>query len=406
MLIALRFAGGGSFIQRFEETLRPHLHQYFKYINNEIGNPPNLQKALELSKSLKIKIIIRGPDIRWSSDGIFPDKSRIRFRPHHNNDYRSGRYKRRFIFRIPNPPYTTTIITHNDSNLPSPGRLLFKSLLGVLAVLGILYFFLRRMINPLKDIQKSIKRIGSGELNHRISINSNDEFGELSKEINAMTDDIENMLEAKRQLLLAISHELRSPITRAKVAASLLEKGQLKQGIEDDLNEMETMISALLEAEQLNDRHQALNISKVDINQLITNVIAQYYPEEKIQQKLDKAITTLNIDDTRFQFVIKNLVGNALKYRKQDTDAISISSKLTDTHWALSVEDKGIGIKQKHISHLTEPFYRVDPSRHRETGGYGLGLYIIKMIVEAHNGELRIESEEGVGTKVMVSIPL
>ena len=405
MVFVLRLSSGGAFIQRFEQTLRPHLHQYFTYINNEIGIPPNLQIAQNLSDSLKIKIIIRGPNLRWSSDGKFPEKSQFRFRPpHHDHHYRSGRYKRNFVFRIPNPPYVTTIITRNDSNLPSGGKLLFKSLLGVLLILGLLYFFLRRLISPLKDIQKSVKRIGSGELDHRISIKKNDEFGELSKEINAMTDDIENMLEAKRQLLLAISHELRSPITRAKVAASLMDEGKLKAGIEDDLNEMETMVSGLLEAEQLNHRHQALNLENTDINQLISEVIAQYFSDDAIQQKLDDDVMTLNIDEARFQFVIKNLLGNALKYRKHDNDAVTISSKKIEGHLILTVEDQGIGIPKQHISHLTEPFYRVDPSRHRETGGYGLGLYIIKMIVEAHNGELDIESEEGIGTKVSIRI--
>lgn len=416
MVFVLRLSSGGAIIQRFEKTLQPHLYQYFKYINNEIGNPPNLQTAKSLSKSLKIKIVIKGPNLRWSSDGAFPDKSHFRFRHHSNrqNDdshYKSGRYKHHFVFRIPNPPYQTTIFTRNDSDLPSPGKLLFNSLLGILLVLGLLYFLLRHMISPIKNIQKSIKRIGSGDLNHRIHLNRNDEFGELSKEINAMTDDIENMLEAKRQLLLAISHELRSPITRAKVATSLMENGQLKEGIESDLKDMEEMVSGLLEAERLNHRHQALNLSDTAINSLISDVIKQQFPHASIKKILDKNIAVLQIDEARFQFMIKNLLDNALKYQKKDNSEVIIKTKLKQRESSgksliLTVEDQGIGIPKEHLSHLTEPFYRVDPSRHRETGGYGLGLYIIRMIVEAHNGTININSEVGVGTKIIVSIPM
>lgn len=309
------------------------------------------------------------------------------------------------MVRIPNPPYVTTFFTQSKTKLPSPWKLLLNTLLGILFVLGLLYFFLRRMISPLKDIKKSVKRIGAGELDHRISIKRHDELGNLSSEINTMADDIKNMLEAKRQLLLAISHELRSPVTRAKVATSLMDEGDLKEGIESDLKEMETMVSGLLEAEQLNDRHQALKLTEADINSLIENIISRYFPDEPIQQKLDKNLSSHALDEARFQFVIKNLLGNALKYRKQANDEISIISRQSDKEWTIVVEDQGIGIPQDHIPHLSEPFYRVDPSRHRETGGYGLGLYIIKMIVAAHRGKLLIESQEDVGTRVTIHVP-
>ncbi len=408
MIIVLRLTSGGTFIKRFEEAVQPHLYQYFHYINKEIGSPPNLQTAKLLSDTLNIKIIIRGPGLRWSSDGVFPDKMAFRLRSlaNHNRHYFSGRYKRHFVVRIPNPPFVTTFITQNDSDLPSPWKLLVNTLLGILLVLGLLYFFLRRMISPLKEIQQSVKRIGSGELDQRIPVKRQDEMGELSIEINAMADDVENMLEAKRQLLLAISHELRSPITRAKVAASLMEKGKLKEGLETDLNEMETMVNGLLEAERLNHRHQTLNLEEIAIKPLIEDVIAQHFPDELIQQKLDKNPGMLLLDESRIKFVIKNLLENALKYRQQNTDNIAISSCQDGGKWVLIVEDKGLGISAKHLPYLTEPFYRVDPSRHRETGGYGLGLYIIKMIVEAHQSELIIESKEGVGTKVTIRIPV
>lgn len=407
MIVILRLLSGGAFVKQFRETIHPHLYQYFHYINAEIGTPPNLETAKRLSDSLKVKIIIRGPEIRWSSDGEFPQKHLFRFRPHHNQGkhYKSGFYKRHFVIRIPNAPYHTTFITQNDSDLLSPWKLLLSTLLGVLFVLGLLYFLLRRLISPLKDIQKSVKKIGSGELDHRIPIKRKDELGELSIEINAMADDVENMLEAKRQLLLAISHELRSPITRAKVALSLMDEGNLKNGLEDDLSEMETMISGLLEAEQLNHRHQALNLREVNINSLISGVVKKHFSDEAIKQRLGENLSTKTVDEVRIQFVIKNLLSNALKYRKNNSDEITITTKQTDRDWTIVVEDQGIGIPEEHIPHLSEPFYRVDPSRHRETGGYGLGLYIIKRIVEAHQGNLTIESNNGVGTKVIVRLP-
>lgn len=409
MIIVLRFtSGGNSFIQQFQKTVRPHLYHYTQYINDEIGTPPNLETAKQLSEKLNITIIINGPDLHWSSNDKFPQRPLIKFRsqPSSYKNFTSGHYKNKFALKLSNPPYQTTFITQDDSKFSSPWKLIVNTLLGILLVLGLLYFLLSRMISPLKTIQKSVKRIGSGELDHRINIKRQDELGKLSQEINAMADDVENMLEAKRQLLLAISHELRSPITRAKVAISLMDDKQskLKEGLEGDLNEMQVMISGLLEAEQLNHRHQTLNLNDIEISPLISNVITKHFPNDAIKQELDDH--TLLLDEARFQFVIKNLIDNALKHRKGKDDEIKVNSTVTNKEWIFTVEDSGKGISKDHLPHLTEPFYRVDPSRHRETGGYGLGLYIIKMIVEAHRGELLIESEEGLGTKATIKISI
>lgn len=405
MIIVLRLFNGGGFINRFGKLLKPHIYHYYQYIQQDIGTPPDLIKAQQLSDSLHLNIIIRGKDVHWSSNGTFP-KKKLLLNQHHNGhpNFQIGMYQHHFVVRISNPSYTTLFINHRPNDLDSPWKILFHTLLGILLVLVLLYFFLRHMIHPIKEIQASVKRIGAGELDHRIRLNHHDELGDLSRDINAMADDIDNMLEAKRQLLLAISHELRSPITRAKVAISLMDNSNLKEGLSSDLNEMEAMISGLLEAEQLNHRHQALNLSEISIKSLITMVISNHFPNKTIQHHSATDFVAM-IDIPRFQFVIKNLLGNALKYRKHPDDAVSISSQRTDAGWILRVEDKGIGIPKQHLNHLTEPFYRVDPSRDRKTGGYGLGLYLVNLITEAHHGKLTIESKEGLGTCIVIEWP-
>ncbi len=392
------------FKEHFKNSIPPNWHQYFHYIYTQIGTPPNLKIAQDLSDRLKIKIIITGSNLTWASDGKVIQLPKINFKHNSHNKifYETGKYKGNFVIRITNLPYTMIFFTQNDSNLPSQWQQLLKTLVGIFLILGLLYLLIRWMISPLKQIQQSITRIGSGELDHRIAITRHDEFGKLSKEINDMADDIQNMLEAKRQLLLAISHELRSPITRAKVALSLMDDCEFKDGLQKDMDEIELMISELLEAERFNHRHQVLNLSNTDINQLISDTITKHYPNEPIIQKFDHSIPVQSLDQARLQFVIKNLISNALKHRKQPTDNISITTYQTEKQCCMMVEDHGKGIPEQHIASLTEPFYRVDPSRQRETGGYGLGLYLVKMIVEAHDGELIIESQEKLGTKVSI----
>jgi len=405
MILIIRFTAGNTFVKHFQTSLQPHFYQYFSYINQEIGNPPSLENAKRLSKELNVNIILKGPDFNWSSDeSLLDQQENLQLKTHTIADkkYKSGKTRQGFAIQFENSPYITTFLTKIRNSPPPVGKLL----LTLLALLCLLYFFIRWMFNPIKDIQKSIKRIGSGEFKHRIAITREDELGKLSTDINAMADDVENMLEAKRQLLLAISHELRSPITRAKVALSLMDDGSLKDGLEGDLSEMETMISGLLEAEKLNYRHQTLNLGEVDINDLVNHITATFYPDNNISQNLADDPIVFQLDKTRIQFAIKNLLSNALKYLKQNDDEVIITTQFSDTDCIIHVEDFGKGIQEKHLPHLTEPFYRADPSRHRETGGYGLGLYIIDKIVSAHQGELIIESTESIGTKVTIKLPI
>ena len=407
IIILFGMSAGSGFKKHFQDSLDPHLYQYFSYINSEIGSPPDLNKAQQLSESLNIKITLRGNHINWSSSDSLNESSEHLLvpQPNKNKQYTSNIERGRYVIRIPNATHQATFITQHGRELPSPWKLFSNTLLGLFLVLGLLYLVLRWMISPLTLIQAGISRIGSGELDYRIRITRQDELGSLATEINKMADDIDNMLAAKQQLLLAISHELRSPITRSKVALSLMEDSPMKDGLKGDIDEMEKLVTDLLDAERLNHRHQQLHYSQVSINQLIKQTIEQSFPNQPVEQALAANLPTQSLDETRFQFVIKNLLENALTYRKQTSDTIIINTEKTDQWVYMTVEDHGNGIEEKHIPHLTEPFYRVDPSRQRETGGYGLGLYIIKMIVEAHQGELTIESTVNIGTKVIIKLP-
>jgi signal transduction histidine kinase len=400
IIIMTQFSIGHRVTQHFRSSVFPHLYHYFNQLSLEMGTPPNPLIAQDISKRLDITIVIQGDQVNWYSDKTSIPLESIK--SYSQDQYTYALYRGRFIIHIQQEKHQISFITNHHSGLSSRIWLVVSSLLGVFIILIVMYFLLRWIISPLKLIQYGIKRIGSGELSHRILIKRQDELGGLALNINVMADDIENMLAAKQQLLLAISHELRSPVTRAKVALSLMPESTIRDGLAQDMHEIEHMITELLEAERFNQRHQVLNLSKVDNNQLIIEVIQCYYPSKKIDiiQQLDHCLTTQIVDCNRLKFMIKNLLDNARKHCKQPEDSISIHSYQQQDHWCISVKDQGKGIPAKHIPHLTEPFYRVDPSRQRETGGYGLGLYLVKMIVEAHQGKLEITSKENKGTSV------
>src|SRR5690606_16795651 len=125
------------------------------------------------------------------------------------------------------------------------------ALISIIVLLGC-YFAVRWLVKPIQWIQKGTARLGQGDLNYRINADRHDDLGALAADINHMADDVRDMLEAKQQLLLAISHELRSPLTRAKVALEFLEDSQVKHDLLGDMREMEHLIADLLESERMN----------------------------------------------------------------------------------------------------------------------------------------------------------
>jgi len=206
--------------------------------------------------------------------------------------------------------------------------------------------------------------------------------------------------------LLDVSHELRTPLTRMKVALEFLPEGKHKLSINEDVNSLDTMLTELLESARLESSFGKLNLVQLNINQVIQNVISGFS-----HQPVDVKLTGthedvfVKVDQMRLEIVIKNLVNNAIKYTKNDLP-IDIELHKTSNEVRITVADHGNGIPESELPFLFEPFYRVDKSRSKKTGGFGLGLSICKQIIEAHNGNIQIQSLLNQGTKVIISIPI
>jgi signal transduction histidine kinase len=409
LLLAL-FAGGGigaAFRVHFKENIRPHMHHYMEYVRNDIGFPPDPQRAERLAERVPVEIYIRGPGINWASDGQPIDLRRLQ--PHRKFFRRGIHYT---LGELDGREYLVSrdrgyAIAFSVRHIREEAR--WRGIIGIgvlLLLLVALYYATRQLISPIGIIRNGVNRFGSGDLTHRIEIDRKDELGDLATSINAMADDIQQMLDAKRQLLLAISHELRSPLTRAKVSIDLLEDADIRQEINRDLDEMEKLIEELLETERLSSRHHALHREALSLRDLVRDLIATRFAEEQVQLQLPEDPCTAPVDASRLRLMLKNLLRNALQHTPKDAQPPKLSLHPEEGRIGIQIQDFGIGVEQRHLPHLTEPFYRVDPARQRETGGYGLGLYLCRMIAEAHGGTLTIDSTPGEGTLVKVDIPL
>ena len=393
----------------WQQNTQPHLAEYVTHLLSEVGNPPEISKAKALAERLPLDITLRGNGINWSS-GKPP--SATHFTDFHSHALANGieiqiaHHRGDFYLRVDQGNTQVTFQPQHSFSTGAPWAGI-ATISGVLLVLLFTYNAIRRLFKPLDTIRKGLSKFGSGDLEHRIDVNRHDELGALSQSVNTMADEIQTMLEAKRQLLLAISHELRSPLTRAKINLELInDKSTSGTALKNDLNEIETLLAELLETERLNSPHTALQRKAVKPAVLIADVINEYFKHETIEQRIESEDNYISLDSSRIKTLIRNLLDNAIRHTPANSPPPTIRSKLTAHHWQLSVRNQGPAIPKEHLPHLTEPFYRADPSRHRKTGGYGLGLYLCKMIARAHGGELEISSTTHEGTRVMTTIPL
>lgn len=266
------------------------------------------------------------------------------------------------------------------------------------------YRTVRRLFQPIRTLKAGADRIRSGDLDHRIETRRRDELGELTRSVNGMTDYLQATLEAKRQLLLAISHELRSPLTRARVLLELMEPGRNRDLLAGNLEEINTLVGALLEAEALADRHRALRLETVSLHGLLREAVAESGGDGLVTLHLPDGDRPAVLDALRVRLLIRNLVGNAVKHGGGEPVAVTLA--VLEPVFRVTVADRGPGVAPEHLQRLGEPFYRPDASRRRSTGGHGLGLYLCRRIAESHGGRLDIASRPGEGTTVTATLPL
>jgi signal transduction histidine kinase len=298
------------------------------------------------------------------------------------------------------------------------------TLAALLLVTAIAYVAMRRMLRPLDDIGAGALRYGQGDFAQAIPIRRTDELGRLAGQINAMADGLRERLEAKRALLLAISHELRSPLTRARLNAELVDEGPSRDALLRDLEEMRALINDLLEGERLSAGHAALQPETTDLVALVRQVVDERLnhwhdsttpgtatPQVRwdIAPGVAQSLSQVAVDPSRWRLLMRNLVDNALRHGRPVDPAgpdleLAIGLDVVGDDWLLSVRDHGPGVAPDHLAHLGEAFYRTDAARTRHSGGVGLGLYLCRLVAQAHGGTLTFEAAQP-GLRVQLRWP-
>lgn len=390
------------------ERMSPLPDFYLDNINllvDNIGVPPDLERASQLSEELSLTIIIRSPHINWQSDDQDDlDISQAVFVRRLSAEAQMLEVGSEDVIRVSRGGYEYYLNRRVPSLSEYDYVVVYVGLAMAALVLLLNFWLVRRLLAPVKMLREGAERICEGDLSYRVKTHRTDELGELTDSVNHMADSLQSMLEAKRQLLLAISHELRTPITRAKLQLEFMEEGLVRDNLGDDINEIDLLVSDLIEAERLSNKHQALLAEHVDFADYIDLVLQAYHNYRGgLHFERPEQDASVSIDKLRTRLLLTNIVNNAIRHGRDNPITVRVS--FTSNEAVLEVEDQGEGIAQEHMDHLSEPFYRADSARQRNTGGFGLGLYLCQLIAQAHGGRLEISSELGVGTHVTVYLP-
>ena len=350
------------------------------------------------------------------------------------------------LYMLPLPDLDTerrfTDVIRQDDFLGSIDRWM----LGVVIVVGLLALGAAvvssgRIVGPIGKLTEASRRMGGGDLAHRVEVAGDDEIGELATAFNSMAASLEHNEKLRRGMVSDVAHELRTPLTNLRgqleavqdglaeptpeLIASLHEEAMLLNHLVDDLQEL-----ALADAGQLR-----LEIDDIDVAAEIERARATFAgrgdgasgqadaaaPGGRIDVQIEPDLPAVRADQQRFRQVLGNLLDNAVRHgggsvvveARAASTLPPAARGATDTpadapshgYVAVTVADNGPGIAPEQLADVFERFYRTDPSRQRATGGAGLGLAIVRQLVEAQGGRVWVESEPGSGCTFGFCLP-
>lgn len=282
---------------------------------------------------------------------------------------------------------------------PFPKHFIFE--LGLLTILiGIvLYAMTRTITRPLADLAHAADAVGRGTSTQPLKERGARELKRATHAFNAMQERLQRYLDSRTRVLAAMSHDLRTPITRLRLRVESIEDEALRARCVEDVDEMTRMVRGALGVFRgLNDGEPAV---PVDVDALLRELQRQYADVNASVAIAGSAAAPVNGKPLALKRCLHNLVDNALQYGEHA--AIEVSD--TGDELTIRVLDDGPGIPDAEIERVFEPFYRLESSRNRATGGTGLGLSIARDVAQAHGGSLTLANRSGGGLQAKLVLP-
>ena len=272
----------------------------------------------------------------------------------------------------------------------------------------------RRLSLPISRVIASAGQIAKGYFDDRISDKSNTkEIGQLTSTINNLAETLEKQEVLRKRLSGDVAHELRTPLATLQSHLEAMIDGIWKPDAErlkschEEILRINRMVGDLEKLARYESENLILNKTYFDVSRLIQRIMKNFendFAVKEIETSFSGDVERINADKDKISQVVINLISNALKYTPQG-GSVEIRVKGCGTETELVVRDTGMGIPPEDLPHIFERFYRADKSRNRMTGGSGIGLAIVKAIIEAHKGSIMVQSELNKGTEFTVILP-
>ncbi|GFZ32418.1 hypothetical protein CSC2_29440 [Clostridium zeae] len=333
------------------------------------------------------------------------------------------------LFGLISGHYIYIVIFGQSQNIPSYIMLIVQSLTSALIyflIWRVWYYLHKHFANKHKRFDLShfpilsgaieaMNKMSSGDFNVLVKTNELDPFNEVADKVNRMAKELGSLEKLRQDFISDVSHEIQSPLTSISGFASLLKKGNLSEEkvahyaniIETESKRLSKLSENLLRLSRLESDDNNLNLKKYQINKQIESILLMLEPQWSAKNiTLDVSLEEITIwgDEDLLSQVFINLLNNAIKFTPENGN-IGVKLSSDENGIECRISDTGIGISPQDQLRVFERFYKVDKSRDRSLGGNGLGLSIVKKIIDLHEGKISLVSEIGKGTEFTILLP-
>ena len=314
-------------------------------------------------------------------------------------------------------PGSETLLTKFDEDFrdKSYTAMIFAALIALIIAMVMGAIFARTIAAPVKKITNAAKALKEGDYSARTGMTGSDEIARLGNMFDLMADSVESNRKLERRLVTDVAHELRTPLMAIQSTVEAMIDGVFKPDAErletlnSEVQRLSRLVDALLKLSRLESRTKPIEQKKVDLTEMLSSVVQthQAYIHDaglNLEFEYDPHVYVFGDADLLRQ-ATANLISNAVRYTPEG-GTITIMARKGDLMGQIVVKDTGIGLTPEEAKLVFQRFWRADSGRARATGGLGIGLSVVKEIVEQHNGWVRVEGRPNEGACFTIYIPL